>query len=138
MPRPHKPRWVGLQHSGVSFVPQAGGFSMPDSVLLGLDELEALRLADLNGMSQEQAASLMNVSRATFGRIVARARAKVADALIHSRSITVEGGVVRFMPPQGRGRGGPGPRGGGQGPRGGGQGPHGGGQGRHGRGGQWR
>jgi len=91
---------------------------MPGGVLLALDELEALRLADLNGMSQEQAAALMNVSRATFGRIAARARAKVADALVHGRSIAVEGGEVRFHPPYGRG-------------------PQGGGRGRHGRGGQW-
>jgi len=125
MGRPHKPRWVGFEPSGVSFVPQMGGFRTPDGILLGLDELEALRLADLNGMSQEQAAAQMNVSRATFGRIVARARAKAADALVHGKSITVAGGVVRFYPPPGRGRhGGPG--------------PHGGGQGRHGRGGKWR
>jgi predicted DNA-binding protein (UPF0251 family) len=80
---------------------------MPDEavsqVLLGIDELEALRLADLQGLSQEQAARMMNVSRATFGRIVAQARRKVADALVHGKGITITGGSVEFRPPHGRG-----------------------------------
>ena len=84
-----------------------------------MDELESLRLADLNGLSQEAAAAEMNVSRATFGRIVARARRKVADALVHGKSVGIQGGVVRYHPPYGRGwRGGPhGPHGHGRGPR---------------------
>ena len=50
-------------------------------VLLTLDEYEAIRLADLEGLYQEQAATRMNVSRQTFGRIVEAARRKVADVL---------------------------------------------------------
>jgi predicted DNA-binding protein (UPF0251 family) len=62
---------------------------------LRLDELEALRLADLEGLYQEAAAERMGVSRATFARILARARSAVARALIEERVLVVgEGPVV--------------------------------------------
>ena len=62
---------------------------------LRLDELEALRLADLEGLYQEAAAERMGVSRPTFARILARARATVARALIEERVLVVgEGPVV--------------------------------------------
>ena len=60
-----------------------------------LDEFEALRLADLDGLYQEQAAERMNVSRSTFSRIVDSARRKVADALVHGKALRMEGGPVR-------------------------------------------
>jgi len=118
MPRPLKPRWINFEPLNIYFVPQALPVGSVAQVLLTVDELEALRLADLSGLSHEAAAGEMNVSRATFGRIVARARSKVADALVHGKSIGIEGGVVRFNPPYGRGwRGGPrGPHGHGKGP----------------------
>lgn len=66
-----------------------GRGSLGEQVTLDLDELEALRLADLLGLYQEQAAEKMGVSRATFGRILESAHRKVAGAL-------VEGKVLRF------------------------------------------
>jgi len=81
---------------------------MLSQVYLTFDELEAIRLADWNGLSHEEAAQGMNVSRATFGRIVAQGRGKVADALIHGKAIRIEGGEVELrppMPPFGWGRG---------------------------------
>lgn len=130
MPRPPKPRWIGFDPADICFVPQPGLPPAPGGVFLTVDELEALRLADLASMSQEQAAAEMNVSRATFGRIVARARAKTADALVNGRSIGIQGGVVRYHPPERRGPHGPGRgRGPGRGP-----GPHGGPAGNHGNG----
>ena len=64
-------------------------------VALGLDELEALRLADLEGLYHEEAARRMGISRATFGRILAAARRKVARALIEQCVLAVgEGPVV--------------------------------------------
>jgi len=65
-------------------------------IALTLDELEALRLADLQGLYQEGAAKQMKISRQTFARIVEKARRKVADALIHGRALRLEGGVVRI------------------------------------------
>jgi predicted DNA-binding protein (UPF0251 family) len=90
-----------LRHIG--FKPTAGFFKpagVPactlEQVTLTLDEVEALRLADLNGLYQEQAAEQMKISRPTFARIVEEARRKVADALIHGKALRLEGGVVRM------------------------------------------
>ncbi len=66
-----------------------------EQVTLTLDELEALRLADLEGLYQEQAAAKMKISRPTFSRIVAEARHKVAEALVHGKALRLEGGAVR-------------------------------------------
>jgi predicted DNA-binding protein (UPF0251 family) len=60
--------------------------------ILMLDELEALRLADLIGLYHEQAAHEMGISRATFGRIVEEARRKIADALVNGRTLLIDGG----------------------------------------------
>ncbi len=65
-----------------------------EQVTLTLDEVEALRLADLEALYQEDAAKKMKVSRATFARIIEQARRKVADALIHGKALCLEGGVV--------------------------------------------
>ena len=73
-----------------TFVPQAVPIPTAQGVFLTIDELEALRLADLKGFSQVEAAHAMNVSRATFGRIVARARMKVAEALVYGKVIGIE------------------------------------------------
>lgn len=117
-------------------------------VVLTVDQVEALRLADAEGMYQDAAAQAMGVSRATFGRIIAEARRNMALALVNGLAIRVEGGSVTMpagagkpvMPPApgfGVGAGGQGwgaGRGGGRGRRGGGAGG-GGGRGRRGRGG---
>ena len=58
--------------------------------MLSLDEVEALRLADLNGEYQEAAADRMKISRATFARIVESARRKVADALVHGKALQIQ------------------------------------------------
>ena len=56
-------------------------------ITLTKDELEAIRLADLEGLYQEDAANKMEVSRPTFGRILNNARNKIADAIINGKSI---------------------------------------------------
>jgi hypothetical protein len=66
-----------------------------------LDEFEALRLADLEGRYQEQAAERMGVSRSTFGRIVDSAHRKVAEVLIEGKALRIQGGPVHTEP-QGR------------------------------------
>ena len=115
MPRPKKCRWISF-HPGVSyFKPQGVPLRMLDQVCLTVDELEAIRLADMESLSQEEAAKQMNVSRATFGRIVAQGRKKAAEALVDGKAIRIEGGQVELRPPgpafhgprgpHGRGRG---------------------------------
>jgi len=60
-----------------------------------------VRLADKEGLYQEQAAERMNISRQTFGRIIESARKKIADALINGKALVIEGGTVEIghMPP---------------------------------------
>jgi predicted DNA-binding protein (UPF0251 family) len=67
-----------------------------DEIVLTLDEFEAIRLADLEGLYQEQAAERMIVSRPTFGRILAAAHRKVAEALAHGKTLKIEGGTIRM------------------------------------------
>lgn len=67
---------------------------MLETVELAADELEAIRLADFEGLYQEQAAERMGVSRQTFGLIVARAHKKVAEALTQGKAIRVEGAEI--------------------------------------------
>lgn len=67
-----------------------------EEVVMTLDEFEALRLADLDGLYQEEAAGKMKVSRPTFSRIIESARRKVADALVHGKLLRIEGGPVHL------------------------------------------
>jgi predicted DNA-binding protein (UPF0251 family) len=70
--------------------------SVLDEIELSIDEFEALRLADLEGLYQEEAAARMEVSRATFARIVAASRKKVATALVQGNALRIGGGPVAF------------------------------------------
>jgi len=63
-----------------------------EELRLTVDEFEAVRLADLDGLHQDQAAEEMNVSRQTFGRIVESARRKIAEALVQAKALVIEGG----------------------------------------------
>lgn len=71
--------------------------SILDEVVLTLDEFEAIKLADFEGLYQEQAAVKMNISRQTFGRIIDSAHRKIADVLIHGKALKIEGGEVRVQ-----------------------------------------
>jgi len=70
-------------------------------VELSVDEFEAIRLADCEHLYQEHAAERMNVSRQTFGRILDAARAKVADAIVHGKALSIQGGPVEIAAPTG-------------------------------------
>jgi predicted DNA-binding protein (UPF0251 family) len=74
------------------FKPRGIPLSMLEEVVLTVDECEALRLADLEGLYQEQAAEKMNVSRPTFGRIIDAAHKKVAEAFVKGKALKIEGG----------------------------------------------
>ncbi len=63
------------------------------------DELEALRLADLEGLYHEAAAERMGVSRATFGRVLERARRKVVEALVEGKVLFFSEGPVQEVGP---------------------------------------
>lgn len=94
MPRPCcRRRIAGSPPAGI-FKPAGIPGRFLEEVVLGLDGLEAIRLADLEGLYQEEAAARMGVSRATFGRIVADARRRVAEALVEGKLLRIEGGPV--------------------------------------------
>jgi len=92
--RPRKQRRVGHSPAANYFKPRGVPMRELMEVRITVDELEALRLADLLGLSHEEAGEQMAVSRATFGRIVGKARKTVADALVHGKALMVEGGPV--------------------------------------------
>jgi predicted DNA-binding protein (UPF0251 family) len=103
MPRPRKLRFVQGRPIVDAFIPN----NMPpwgrEEVFLTIEGLEAIRLSDFQGLDQETSSRMMNVSRQTFGRILAEARALIADALVMGKILKIEGGHFD-MPPRGRGR----------------------------------
>jgi len=92
MPRPCCLRHIGHTPCADYFKPAGIPIDMLEEVVLALDELEALRLADFDGLYQEQAAEQMKISRPTFSRVVEQARRKVADALVHGKALRIETG----------------------------------------------
>ncbi|PID40070.1 MAG: hypothetical protein CR984_05075 [Proteobacteria bacterium] len=97
MGRPRKDRLVAFNPTISYFKPR--GIPMVDLCEVGItvDEREALRLADLDGLSHEASGQCMGVSRATFGRILHRARQTVADALINGKAIKIDGGNYKMI-----------------------------------------
>jgi hypothetical protein len=63
-----------------------------------VEEAEAIRLKDLQGLEQEEGAEKMNISRPTFQRVLASARQKMADALLNGKAIRIEGGNFEMSP----------------------------------------
>lgn len=92
------------QSRRIAFVPEVNYYKpegVPSSslqdVVLTVDELEAMRLADFEGLYQKGAAEKMNVSRQTFGRILGSAREKVVAALLSGKALRIEGGEVELV-----------------------------------------
>jgi len=96
MGRPKCPRQIDCMPGSSYFKPRGIPVAMLDEVVLAVDEFEGIRLADYEGLYHEQAAEKMSVSRTTFGRIVASAHKKVADALINGKALRIEGGVIKM------------------------------------------
>ncbi len=94
MPRPNKPRRIRYNPAVTYFKPQGIPLRRLENIELGLDEVEALRLADLEEMSHEDVGKKMEISRATVGRILARARSKVAMALTQGLAICIDTGEM--------------------------------------------
>ena len=97
MARPKKDRLVGFNPKINYFKPRGIPVLDLEEVCLTIDEREAIRLADLKGLSHEEAGRRMGISRATFGRIVQQARKIIADAIIHGKAVRVEGGNYKLM-----------------------------------------
>lgn len=100
MPRPPIERAVTGTPRVTLFKPAGVPARELEQLTLGVDELEAIRLVDLEGLSHEQAADVMGVSRQTVGRMLERGRARVAEALVEGKAILIGGGQYRVAPRQ--------------------------------------
>ena len=94
MPRPCRCRRIRCRPNTNYFKPRGIPLDALEEVNLTLDELEAIRLADLTELYQEDAAKKMNISRQTFGNIINSAHKKIADALLNAKALKIEGGTV--------------------------------------------
>lgn len=94
MPRPCKFRRIGCDPAHNYFKPRGIPLIELEEVVLQLDELEAVRLADLESLYHEEAALRMKISRQTFDRILSKAHATIADAIIKGKAIKIEGGNI--------------------------------------------
>lgn len=96
MARPRHCRRVSSMPESNYFKPRGIPLSMLEEVILTVDEFEAIRLADLENLYQEQAAERMNVSRQTFWRIIESAHKKVAEAVVQDKALKIEGGEFKM------------------------------------------
>ena len=96
MPRPCKRRRVCLLPERRCFRPAED--RPGQAVEMGVDEFEAIRLLDLEGLTQEEAARRMGVSRATVQGIYGSARAKLAQFLVQGRELVIGGGAFDLCP----------------------------------------
>jgi predicted DNA-binding protein (UPF0251 family) len=90
MGRPKKYRCIGCRPDATYFKPRAVPLTELEEVEVSMDEIEALRLADYEGLYHEDAAGRMEISRQTFGRILDGARRKVAECLLKGKALRIE------------------------------------------------
>jgi len=93
MARPRLFRRIAFSPNITYFKPRGVPLRELEEVLLPVDEFEAVRLKDLEGLEQEECARKMNISQPTFHRLILSARKKVADAIINGKAIRIEGGT---------------------------------------------
>jgi predicted DNA-binding protein (UPF0251 family) len=93
--RPKKQRVI-RQNPKISQFSPRGRPGRPDEVELSLDEFEAIRLADYQGLSQKQAAKSMNISQQTFSRILEKARKVIANGIVRGAAIKIQGGQYQI------------------------------------------
>ena len=96
MARPQNKRIVHEPPIFTHFKPVGVRSSNLRQVELTLDEFEAFRLVDYNGLSHAEAADEMEISRSTFTRLIEKTRRKIADFLIHGKVLTISGGNIHF------------------------------------------
>ncbi len=87
--RPRKARIIGQNPGIVQFSPR-GRPGRPDEITIQIDQFEAIRLADCEGLDQQRAAQIMGISRPTFGRILREARKQIAMGIVKGKIIRIE------------------------------------------------
>jgi len=98
VPRPPKCRRIAFLPGVTYFKPAGVPLRALEEVRLSLEEAEAIRLKDLEGLEQGEGAEKMNISRPTFQRVLASARQRIADALLNGKAIRIEGGNFEVSP----------------------------------------
>ncbi len=96
MPRPQKNRFVYQPPLYTEFRPVGFGQRFLQQVDMTIDEYEAIRLVDYQGLSHEQAAEEMGISRPTLTRLLDSARKKLSDMLVNGKRLVIAGGNVSF------------------------------------------
>jgi uncharacterized protein len=97
MSRPKRCRFITRFPDVTYFKPCGIPASYLQEISINFDEIEAIRLADLEGKYHEEGAKEMGISRPTFSRIIECARHKIADALINGKAIKIEGGNIALQ-----------------------------------------
>ena len=95
--RPKKTRWIKCEPGERCFRPKCKSIRSINGVNLTIDEFEAVRLADFEGLKQEKAARRLKISRPTFSRIITSAHSKIGDALVNIKAIKIEGGCCKII-----------------------------------------
>jgi predicted DNA-binding protein (UPF0251 family) len=98
MARPTKCRRISTIPGVTYFKPAGIPIRDLEEVCLSVEEIEAIRLKDLQGLEQEQGANSMQISRPTFQRILASAREKIADVLLNGKALRIDGGNFEIAP----------------------------------------
>ena len=104
MPRKKKPRFIEQRPPAALFKPAGVPARDLSRVVVSLDEYEALRLADYEGLTQQEVAQRLGVSRPTVTRILESGRRAVSTALVEGSALVIEGGPVTFPPARSPGR----------------------------------
>ncbi|MEA5098646.1 MAG: DUF134 domain-containing protein [Burkholderiaceae bacterium] len=96
MARPRKHCFISCEVNATYFKPQGVPMRHLEEVVLDMDEVEAVRLADIEDMYHADAALKMGVSRPTFGNIIARAHKKIATALLEGKALRISADKQNF------------------------------------------
>ncbi len=96
MVRPRIPRIIDFEPGTTYFKPAGIPLRVLEEVVLSFEEGEALRLKEVEGLDQTEAAKKMRISQPTFFRILSTARKKVAEAIINGKAIKIERGNVNY------------------------------------------
>jgi len=97
MVRPRRCRRIRFEPGVVYFKPRGVRMKELEESVLTFGEFEAVRLKDLEGLDQKDAAEKMNISQPTFHRLLLSARKKIADAIVKGKAIKIEGGNYRLV-----------------------------------------
>lgn len=105
MVRPRRLRRIFFRPGVTYFKPAGVLMNNLKEVVLSFEELEVIRLVDVEGMGQGDAGKKMKVSQSTLSRLLGSARKKLADAVVNGQAIKIEGGNFKMVQPSGRGFG---------------------------------